>query len=104
MRSMVFELIIDAILAGVSLFLLWEVQKLKLRLIVVETALNGVKPTMNEVANVLNEVRDMRETLDQLPIDDLLAQAEYEKSYADGLAAIAGYSYDKALGAGGERT
>jgi len=98
------EAILIGILAGCVAFLVREVMKLEKRLIVVETALNGVKPTMNEVANVLNEVRDIRETIDQLPIDDLLAQAEYEKSYADGLAAIAGYSYDVAIGAGGERT
>ena len=99
---MVLTIVLFALIGLIVGFFGWELFRTEKRLILLELTLNGVKPALEEMAKVQNEVRDMREVIDQLPIDDLMAQAEFEKNYADGLAAIAGYSYETAIGAGGE--
>ena len=99
---MVLTIVLFAALGLCIGFFGWELLRAEKRLILLELTLNGVKPTLEEMAKVQNEVRDLREAFDQLPMDELMAQAEFEKNYADGLAAIAGYSYETAIGAGGE--
>lgn len=69
-----------------------------------QEALNGVKQAAEDYPRISNEVRDMRETLDALPMDELLAQAEYDKAFSDGLESISGYSVEVAMKRGGDRS
>ena len=88
--------------AVAGLFLAREVNKLRERVRTAETALSAVKPALEEYPKLANEVRDIRETLDELPLDDLAAQAAYEKAYAESLEAINNYSVEVAMKNGGD--
>ena len=102
---MVFEISIFCWLALLTLcvlLLLRAVAKLAERVKTAEAALSGVKPTLEEHARLANEIRDIRDILEELPMDELQAQAAYEKAYAESLEAINNYSVEVAMG-GGER-
>ena len=94
-----------AFLGGVAICLavqLREQKMLALKVKTIETALSAVKPALDEYPKIANEIRDIREVIDELPVDDLVAQAAYEKTYAESLEAINNYSVAVAMG-GGER-
>jgi len=88
------------LLAFAVLLLTWVVRKQGERLKTAETALRGVKPLLEDIPRLSNEVRDMRETLDELPLDELREQAAFEKSFADRLEEIANYDLTVAMGGG----
>lgn len=67
-----------------------------------EKALSGVKPILEEHARLANEVRDIRAVVEELPVEEIVQQAAYEKMYAESLEAINNYSVEVAMG-GGER-
>jgi len=80
-----------------------EVSKLTAWKKAADPALRSVKQAIEDYPRIKNEVLDMRSILDNLPVDDLMAQAEFEKAYADGLASINNYSVEVAMKGGGER-
>ena len=63
-----------------------------------ETALRGVKSVLDDLPRIQNEVRDIRETLEELPLDELKEQAAFEKSFAERLEEIANYDIEVAMG------
>lgn len=102
---MVFELIISAALLLLTVcigLLSREVQKLLVWKKAAELAMKSVRQAAEDYPRIKNEVADMRETLDALPVEDLVAQAEFEKAYADGLASINNYSVEVAMKGGGD--
>lgn len=104
---MLFEILILAALLAFSVsiaFLSLAVQKLTERLNAAEEALAGVKQAADDYPRIRNEVNDMRSTLDELPLDDLVAQAQFEKAYADGLESISTYSVEVAMRGGGDNS
>lgn len=104
---MLFEiLILAAVLANaVSLAVLSRaVRNHAGRLNAAEEALAGVKQATEDYPRIRNEVNDMRSTLDELPLDDLVAQAQFEKAYADGLENISTYSVEVAMRGGGDNS
>jgi hypothetical protein len=74
-----------------------EVCELTRRVETAERALSGVKPVLDGWANISNEVRDMRETMDALPLEEIQAAADYDKALMDGLENIANYSLSEAM-------
>lgn len=104
---MFFEILILAALLAYSVsivFLSRAVQKLTRRMNAAEESLAGVKQAADDYPRILNEVNDMRSTLDELPLDDLAAQAQFEKAYADGLENISTYSVEVAMRGGGDNS
>lgn len=104
---MLFEiLILFAVLANaVSLAALSRaVRNLAGRLDTAEAALESVKQAAEDYPRIKNEVNDMRDTLEELPLDDLVAQAQFEKAYADGLESISTYSVEVAMRGGGDNS
>ena len=81
-----------------------RVLRLELQQKTAQEALNGVKQAAEDYPRISNEVRDMRETLEALPMDELLAQAEYDRAFSDGLESISGYSVEVAMNKGGGRS
>lgn len=77
-----------------------EQMKLAEKVRTMETALSAVKPALDEYPKIANEIRDIREVIDELPMDELTAAAAYEKAYAEGLEAINNYSVAVAMGGG----
>ena len=92
------------ILGATVAFLTRRVLRLERQQETAQEALNGVKQAAADYPRISNEVRDMRETLDALPMDDLLAQAEYDKAFSDGLESISSYSVAVAMKGGGDRS
>ena len=100
-----FDIVILLLLLAVAvavLFFVLTVYRLEKRVRTLEKALSGVKPVLEEHARLANEVRDIRAVVDELPVEEIVQQAAYEKMYAESLEAINNYSVEVAMG-GGER-
>lgn len=56
-----------------------------------------------KIRELEERVDALEEMAELLPLDELEAQAAFEKSYADALENLSNYSYDVAMKGGGER-
>ena len=90
-------------IAVAVLFSVLTVYRLAKRVATLEKALSGVKPILEEHARLANEVRDIRAVVEELPVEEIVQQAAYEKMYAESLEAINNYSVEVAM-SGGERS
>lgn len=97
---MVFGYIVTAVMAlqcVICWLLACSVASLAKRVGIAEKALAAVEKSCECLPRLENEVRDMRETLDGLPLDELQAAADYDKALLDGLENIANYSLSEAM-------
>lgn len=103
-QFMVFITALVALLALSELALAAKVKSVLHTLNEAQKALSAVKQAADDYPRIANEVQDIRSTLEELPLDDLVAQAQFEKAYADGLENISTYSVEVAMRGGGDNS
>lgn len=89
--------LLSAAVCGVCLY---RVQRYKRRLDELAGALAAWEPAVADYPRIANEVRDMRETLESLPLDDLQGAADADALLMKGMENIVNYSQTRAMGRG----